>query len=76
MMYAMVLITNLGVITPLAFFDDQVKCISQQAMVPKTMQASAICLPVDDVNKFQMKITDNNNLTLDALRKFVQKDSQ
>lgn len=45
MFYQLVLITNLGMITPLVVFNDQGACLRERAMISKTAQYSAECLP-------------------------------
>ena len=47
MLYQLVLITNLGVITPLATFPDRVDCLREQAYIMKSPQYSATCLPAN-----------------------------
>jgi hypothetical protein len=47
MIYQLVLITNLGVITPLATFDQRLDCIREQAYIQKSQQYSAACLPAN-----------------------------
>jgi len=44
MLYQLVLITSLGVITPLAIFPDRDACMIEQAYIQKSPQYSAACL--------------------------------
>ena len=47
MIYQLVLITNLGAITPLATFPDRGSCVTEQALIQKSPQYSATCLPAN-----------------------------
>lgn len=51
MIYQLVLITNLGVMTPLATFTDRIDCLKEAAFVQKSAQYSAACLPTDSPDK-------------------------
>ena len=56
MIYQLVLITNLGVITPLAQFDNRMDCIREQAYIQRTEQYSAACLPANDPKHAQAQM--------------------
>lgn len=56
MIYQLVLITNLGVITPLATFPDRLDCMREQAYITKTDQYSAACLPANDPRQAQAQM--------------------
>jgi hypothetical protein len=68
MLYQLVLITNLGVMTPIHTYPDMNACISAQAMIPKTAQSSASCLPTDNADQLKSKIERSNTITLDAVK--------
>ena len=56
MIYQLVLITNLGVMTPLATFPDRIECMKEQAFIQKSPQYSAACLPAEDPKQAQARI--------------------
>lgn len=62
MLYQLALITNLGVITPLATFDNQTACLKERAMITKTAQYSAECLPTQSPE--QLKVQMQNQLKM------------
>lgn len=55
MLYQLVLITNLGVVTPLATFDNYNACIKERAMISNTSQYSTACLPTESPEQLQKK---------------------
>jgi hypothetical protein len=57
--YQLVLITNLGLITPLMTFSNYEECIREQVKIPKTAQASASCLPAQSPEQIQKQIEQN-----------------
>lgn len=69
MWYQLVLITNLGVITPLAQFDNQGSCLREQAMLTKTSQYSAACLPTQSPADLQRQIEVTTKILLDTVKK-------
>jgi hypothetical protein len=71
--YQLVLITNLGVITPLTTFSDWNSCIMEKAKITKTAQYSAECLPTKSPQQLQQDIDASMKLMLDTLRN-VQKE--
>jgi len=62
MLYQLVLITNLGAMTPLVTFDNQSACLKERAMITKTAQYSAECLPTQSPD--QLKIQMQNYLRM------------
>jgi methyl coenzyme M reductase subunit C-like uncharacterized protein (methanogenesis marker protein 7) len=56
MLYQLVLITNLGVVTPLATFDNRLDCIKEQGMIARSAQYSAACLPTESPKELQARI--------------------
>ncbi len=56
MLYQLVLITNLGMITPLVVFNDQVSCLKERAMIAKTAQYSAECLPTQNPEEVKKQV--------------------
>lgn len=56
MLYQLVLITNLGVITPLATFNDLGSCLKERAPITKTAQYSAECLPTQSPEEIKKQI--------------------
>lgn len=55
MLYQLVLITNLGVVTPLATFDNSNECFKARAMISNTSQYSTACLPTESPEQLQKK---------------------
>jgi hypothetical protein len=72
MWYQLVLITNLGAITPLAMFNDLGACLKERAPITKTAQYSAECLPTqspEEVKKqMQAHLKMMNELLQDLQR--------
>ena len=68
MIYQLVLITNLGVITPLTTFPDWNSCVMEKARITKTAQYSAECLPTKSPQQLQQDIDAGMKLMLDTLR--------
>jgi len=56
MLYQLVLITNLGAITPLATFNDLGACLKERALITKTAQYSAECLPTQSPEEIKKQI--------------------
>ena len=56
MLYQLVLITNLGAITPLATFTDLSACLKERAPITKTAQYSAECLPTQSTDEIKKQI--------------------
>ena len=56
MLYQLVLITNLGAMTPLATFNEQGACLRERAMITKTAQYSAECLPTQSPEELKKQM--------------------
>jgi hypothetical protein len=69
MIYQLVLITNLGVITPLAQFPDRMECIREQAYIQKTEQYSAACLPANDAKHAQAQMEQSMRMMTEMMNK-------
>jgi len=69
MLYQLVLITNLGVITPLATFPTWNACINEQAKVPaaSTQQYSVSCLPTESPEQIQKRAEQGITLMMNLL---------
>lgn len=68
MLYQLILVTNLGMTTPLATFNDRMECIREQGMIQKTAQASAICVPVQTPEQVQQQMQQNMKMLMDFAR--------
>jgi hypothetical protein len=71
--YQLVLITNLGVITPLTTFPNWNSCIAEKVKITKTAQYSAECLPTKSPQQLQQDIDMSMKMMLDTLKN-VQKE--
>ena len=69
MLYQLILITNLGMTTPLATFTDRMECIKEQGMVQKTAQASALCVPVQTPQQIQQQMEQHMKMLMDFAKK-------
>ena len=67
MWYQLVLITNLGAVTNLATFDNQIDCLKQATMIPKTAQAAVVCLPTNSPEQLQKQFEANAKALINAL---------
>jgi len=56
MFYQLVLITTLGVVTPVAIFPDRDACIMEQAYIHKSPQYSTACLPAQSPEQVEVSI--------------------
>ncbi len=70
MLYQLVLITNLGVITPLATFNDQSACLKERAMISKTAQYSAECLPTQSPVQLKAQMRSHMKMMGELLQEF------
>ena len=68
MIYQLVLITNLGVITPLAQFDNRMDCIREQAYIQRTEQYSAACLPANDPRHAQKQMEQSMRMMKELMQ--------
>ena len=71
MLYQLVLITNLGVVTPLATFDTQSACFKERAMISATSQYSAACLPTETPEQLQKKFEASAKLMMQTFGTMV-----
>jgi len=69
MLYQLVLITNLGMMTPLATFTDRMECIREQGMMQKTAQASALCVPVQTPQQVQQQMEQHMKMLMDFAKR-------
>ena len=72
MIYQLVLITNLGVITPLAQFSDRLECIREQAYIQRTEQYSAACLPANDPKHAQAQMEQSMRMMTEMINKMKE----
>ena len=72
MLYQLILVTNLGMITPLATFTDRMECIKEQGMMQKTPQASAMCVPVQSPQQVQQQMQQNMKMLMDFAKQMEQ----
>ena len=72
MIYQLVLITNLGVITPLAQFDNRMDCIREQAYIQKTEQFSATCLPANDARHAKAQMEQSMRMMTEMMNKMKE----
>lgn len=72
MIYQLVLITNLGVITPLVNFPSWEECVRERAKITKTQQYSAECLPAQSPEQLQKSVESSMKMMLDTINKFSQ----
>jgi hypothetical protein len=56
MWYQLVLITNLGAITPLVTFPTWDECVREKARITKTQQHSAECLPTQSPEQLKAQM--------------------
>ena len=68
MIYQLVLVTNLGVITPLVTFPNFEQCIQEKAKIAKTTQYSAECLPTQSPDQLQKQLQQSMKLMLETLK--------
>lgn len=72
MLYQLVLITNLGMITPLVTFNDWDSCVREKVKITKTAQHSAECLPTQSPEQTKQQIESNMKMMMDLINKFSQ----
>lgn len=70
MLYQLVLITNLGVMTPLVTFNDQQSCLKERAMITKTAQYSAECLPTQSPEQLKAQMQTQMRMMNELLEEF------
>lgn len=72
MLYQLVLITNLGVITPLVNFPTWQQCMNEKARISTTQQYSVECLPAQSPEQLQKNIESSMKMMLDTINKISQ----
>jgi hypothetical protein len=72
MIYQLVLITNLGVITPLATFPDRLDCIREQGYIQKSQQYSATCLPANSPEQASAQAQQGFKIMLEMMERMKQ----
>lgn len=70
MLYQLVLITNLGVVTPLATFPDYQACIKERSITSNTAQYSLACLPTESPEQLQKRLDAGMKMMVDTIKKF------
>lgn len=70
MIYQLVLITNLGVITPLYMFEDWNACIQEKTKISKTQQYSVECLPAQSPAHAREQIESGMKMMSEIINKF------
>lgn len=72
MLYQLILVTNLGMMTPLATFNDRMECIKEQGMMQRTAQASALCVPVQSPQQVQQQMEQHMKMLMDLAKRMEQ----
>ena len=72
MLYQLALITNLGIITPLATFQDQGACLREAAFIQKTNQYSVACLPTNSPEELQKQVQQSMKLMMETLNSIAK----
>lgn len=72
MLYQLVLITNLGLVTPLATFDNYGSCVSERARIQNTQQYSAACLPTESPEQIQKRFEQSMSMMLNTMKKISE----
>jgi hypothetical protein len=69
MLYQLVLITNLGVVTPLATFPNWNDCMKEQVRVvtPATQQYSVSCLPTESPEQIKKRADEGLKMMMNLL---------
>jgi hypothetical protein len=70
--YQLVLITNLGLITPLTTFPNWESCVTEKVKIAKTSQYSAECLPTKSPQQLQQDIELSMKMMLDTINKLTK----
>lgn len=68
MWYQLVLITNLGVITPIMTFEDRASCLRESALIQPSAQVSARCIPTQSPEQLKKQIDSSMKMMLDTLK--------
>jgi len=70
--YQLVLITNLGVITPLMTFPNWNDCVMEKSRIAKTSQYSAECLPTKSPQQLQQDIQSSMKMMMDTINNLTK----
>jgi hypothetical protein len=73
MLYQLVLITNLGVVTPLATFPTQLECIKEKGAIVSTQQFSAACLPTNSPEELAQHMNAGLKVLVDNINRLQEK---
>jgi hypothetical protein len=73
MLYQLVLITNLGMITPIATFPDRNACIMEQALISKSAQYSATCLPTESPEQLVERMNSGLKVLVENIHRLQEK---
>ena len=73
MLYELVLITNLGVITPIATFNTQAECFKEKGMIVSTQQYSAACLPTNSPEEMAKRMNAGIKVLIDNINQLQEK---
>lgn len=76
MIYQLVLITNLGMITPLATFTDRLDCIREAGFIQKSQQYSAACLPANSPDQVMRQSQESMRQMMEMLRQIAQEPKE
>lgn len=72
MLYQLVLITNLGVVTPLATFPTQQECMKERVVISQTQQYSTACLPTESPEQLQKRFEQSMSLMIKTINNISQ----
>lgn len=72
MLYQLVLITNLGLVTPLATYDNFNECTKARVMITNTQQYSTACLPTDSPEQIQKRVEQGMTMMLTTMKKMSE----
>lgn len=72
MLYQLILITNLGVITPVATFQDRTECLRERAAIQQTPQYSTACLPSNSPEQVMQQNQEGMRQMMQMFRMMTQ----
>lgn len=72
MLYQLVLITNLGVITPVATFHDRLDCLRERGMIQQSSQYSTACLPSNSPDEVMRQNEQSMRQMMQMFRNMTQ----
>ena len=73
MLYELVLITNLGAVTPLATFPNYNDCMIEQGRIAKTQQYSAACLPTNSPEELAQRMNAGIKVLVDNINRLQER---